>query len=229
MNVFGIFAKRPQPGRVKTRIAAALGDELAAELHAAFVQDLIAAFRQTGDRRFLGYAPREADAGEYFRRLCEDDYTLWAQPETDLGGRMSAFFSERFERGGTNVVLIGSDSPTLPVESVDSAFVALETCDCVLGPATDGGYYLIGLRRPQPELFEGIEWSEAGVLRQTVERIDRLRLSLQLLRVWYDVDTPDDLEFLRGHLRGMELAGEELPAATAELLNRRTAAGERFL
>ena len=108
-------------------------------------------------------------------------------------------------------VLIGTDSPTLPIEFIQQAFDMLRDVDCVLGPATDGGYYLIGLRRPAPLLFEQMAWSGPNVLRQTVQRASALGLTLGLLPPWYDIDNLADLQMLAGHIRAMTHAGQTHP------------------
>jgi uncharacterized protein len=232
MNILGLFARHPQPGRVKTRLAADVGDDAAASIYAAFVGDLLERFRDVGDRRIVGYAPADAAARDYFQTACNGDYELWPQPEGNLGDRIAAFFDHAFavaeaasvrteagsvgHAGETRVVLIGSDSPTLPAEFVQTAFASLRDRDCALGPATDGGYYLIGLRAPRRELFEEIAWGGPDVLRQTVARVERSQLSLAVAPVWYDVDTLADLQFLRGHIASTRIAGEEcLPPRTA--------------
>jgi len=208
MNVFGLFAKQPQAGTVKTRLAKSIGDAAAADLYAAFIADLIERFRNTADRRLLGYAPANAAAREFFQNAAQNDYTLWPQPDVDLGGRMAAFFHHAFQSGADRVVLIGSDSPTLPTEFVRRAFDELHQADCVLGPAGDGGYYLIGLRRELPRVFHDITWSGPAVLRQTVERLQSEAATLKLLPLWYDVDCSDDVEFLRGHLAALQAVGK---------------------
>lgn len=224
MNVFGIFAKRPQPGAVKTRLAESIGDEAAAELYAAFLNDLIDRFRAVADRRVLAFAPQTASAADCFRSLCRDDYELWPQPQADLGVRMAAFFDHAFHSGAARAVLVGSDSPTLPEDCLAQAFLSLERRDCVLGPAADGGYYLVGLNRPRPDLFDGVDWGGPLVLEQTVQRLQRAKLSLHLLPVWYDVDSAGDLHFLRGHLAALCAAGKpEIALNTAAVLNRYTA------
>lgn len=235
-KTLGVFAKRPRPGCVKTRLAESIGAPAAAELYGAFLADVLDRFRDAGDRRILGFAnegddedDRENDAA-YFELLCRGDYELWAQPEEDLGGRMAAFFGSAFDGGASRVVLIGSDSPTLPREFVERAFDALAGRDCVLGPATDGGYVLVGLREPRPALFEGIAWSGPQVLRQTVQRCTDSGASLHLLPAWYDVDSAVDYEFLRGHLAGMQAAGESgIPVRTEAFCSRHTLGGATSL
>ena len=220
MNVLGLFAKQPLPGAVKTRLAATLGPEKAARLYAAFLEDLIERMQQRGDHRLLGYAPAGEEAAGYFRRLTAGRYELWEQPPGELGERITAFFAEAFARGAKRAVLMGSDSPTLPGEFIEHAFEALRETDCVLGPAADGGYYLIGLRASRPALFEGVEWSSSAVLRQTLQRLQEQRLTLHLLPVWYDIDTAEDLSFLRGHLAALRWAGDDPAPRTVAFLER---------
>jgi rSAM/selenodomain-associated transferase 1 len=169
-----------------------------------------------GGRRVLAYAP--AEARPWFEAQVPASFTLELQAAGDLGQRIHAFFAGEFERGATKIVLTGSDAPTLNPATVMSAFSHLESRDVVLGPATDGGYYLIGCRRAAPSIFEGIDWSTPDVLRQTVERLHSLGLSLAILPPWYDVDTPDDLRMLSGHLRALRLAGHDPRVPRTEAL-----------
>jgi hypothetical protein len=225
-SVLGVFGKRPEPGRVKTRLATVFGPEAAAELHEAMLFDLLETWSSAdvlapGGRRVLAYAPE--DAGPWFDARVSDSFALQPQADGDLGRRMQAFFAGEFEDGATRVVLIGSDAPTLDPTIVISAFLALEGRDVVLGPATDGGYYLVGSRRVPPPIFEGVDWSTPDVLGQTLGRVRDAGLSLAVLPPWYDIDTPDDLRMLAGHLRAIRLAGADprLPR-TETLLERVT-------
>jgi uncharacterized protein len=208
--VLGIFGKRPEPGKVKTRLAAELGPEIAAEAHEAMLFDLLEAwgserFLVPGGRRVLVFAPE--DAGPWFDERVPGAFALQPQAEGDLGGRMRAFFEGEFEDGASKVVLIGSDSPTLDPSIVVSAFLCLETKDVVIGPSADGGYYLVGCRPPVPGIFEGIDWSTPRVLGQTIDRLRDTGRSLAVLPPWYDVDTPEDWRALAGHVRAMRRAG----------------------
>lgn len=208
--VLGIFAKRPDPGRVKTRLAADLGADFAAEAAEAMTLDLAELWGgdrvlAPGGRRVLAFAPD--DAGPWFDARVPGAMALQPQHGDNLGARMRAFFEGEFEDGASRVVLIGSDSPTLDPSIVVSAFLCLETRDVVLGPSADGGYYLLGCRPPMPPVFEGIAWSTPNVLGQTVERLGQSGLSLALLPPWYDVDSADDWRTLSGHLRALRRAG----------------------
>ena len=221
-SALGVFVKYPQSGRVKTRLAAAWGKQRAADLYAAFVADTLDQFRSTADRRWICYTPATPAAVDYFTDLARGDYELWPQPEGELGERLVAFFDACFASGSQRVVLIGSDSPTLPKEYVEQALERLAAHDavnaCVLGPATDGGYYLVGLRERLLPIFSGIEWSTPHVLRQTIARLSECSATLALLPPWYDVDTPDDVELLRGHLAALQAAGHTIPERTAAVL-----------
>ena len=234
-SALGVFVKYPQPGQVKTRLAAAWGEERAAELYAAFVADTLDRFRSTADRRWACYAPADAAAATYFAELAGDSYELWPQPDGPLGERLAAFFESRFAIGMRRVAIIGSDSPTLPCEYVERAFEQLATSHppdrqaadqpsragrnrCVIGPATDGGYYLVGLRERLLPIFNDIDWSTPQVLRQTVARLSACSATLALLPPWYDVDAPDDIELLRGHVEALQASGRPAPERTAAIL-----------
>jgi rSAM/selenodomain-associated transferase 1 len=129
------------------------------------------------------------------------------QVEGDLGQRMAAFFSAQFQAGAAKVVLVGTDSPTLPLSFIAQAFQQLDRAELVLGPATDGGYYLIGCKEPLPPIFKGIAWGTSAVLGETVGRLPDSRWQLALLPPWYDVDTVADWQMLRGHLAALRRAG----------------------
>jgi rSAM/selenodomain-associated transferase 1 len=227
MRTLGIFAKQPVPGRVKTRLAADWGNERAAALYECFVRDLLSKFATAGDRRVIGFAPNVDEARQWFDaasgQAVVESWTLWPQPELDLGSRMASYFETWTESSADRTILIGSDSPSLPAEYLEQAWQLLETSDCVLGPATDGGYYLIGLRGTVADFdapFRNVEWSTAGVLAQTVGQLKQHGLSLGLLPPWYDVDSAESVVTLTGHLAAIEHSGNPgcLPA-TRQFLN----------
>ena len=198
MNWFGIFAKYWEPGKVKTRLATALGSQSASDIYRVFVRTLVERFRRCADSRVLCYSPPER--ARAFEVLAGEDWIARPQAADDLGGRMRSYFDCCFQDGAKRVVLIGSDSPTLPSEYVESAFRLLGETDVVLGPAEDGGYYLIGASRNVPRIFEGIDWSTARVCEQTIARLGELHLSYESLPQWYDVDELTDLGRLRDEL-----------------------------
>jgi rSAM/selenodomain-associated transferase 1 len=154
--------------------------------------------------RILAHAP--VDAGSYFREVAGEPFAVVPQSPGDLGQRMAAFFQSQLDAGSSATVLIGTDSPTLPLAWVEQAFAALAHADVVLGPATDGGYFLIGIARRLPPIFTGVRWSSAHVLTETVKLLPA-DWRLELLPPWYDVDTLADWQVLCGHLAALRRAG----------------------
>jgi rSAM/selenodomain-associated transferase 1 len=209
-----MFAKYWQPGQVKTRLGHEIGHQAASQLYRQFVQTLLAQLSCAEYQRQLVFTP--ASRRPEFERLCEAvPWQLVVQADGNLGQRISDFFSRQLDSGAECIVLIGSDSPTLPIRRIDQAFDSLDESDIVLGPSCDGGYYLIGLKNHLPALFSEIRWSTPSVLQQTLDRIADAypHFKVQLLEPWYDVDTSRDLRRLY-----TELVQEPDPsAALAEL------------
>jgi len=202
MRCLGLFAKYWQPGRVKSRLAESIGAAPAADLYRTFLATLISRLADSADRRVLAYTPEEHH-DPFHQLLAEtapERWTLESQPAGDLGARMRYFFDTAFAAGASRVVLIGSDSPNVPVPFIDQAFVALERAPVVLGPTTDGGYYLVGAREATPPIFDEIAWSSPSVWQQTVDRLDALSITYRSLPRWYDVDDLADLHRLADDL-----------------------------
>ena len=205
LSVLGLFAKCPEPLQVKTRLARETTPAWAARVAECFLRDAVSRLAGVEARRVLAFAPPAA-AG-YFAEVVQGRFQLVPQGDGDLGRRMAAFFAAQFQAGAQRVVLVGTDSPTVPLAHIETAFQELKRVDLVLGPATDGGYYLIGCARLLGPLFEGIAWSSSRVLAQTVARLSDPACRLALLPPWYDVDTRDDWHVLQGHLRALRRAG----------------------
>ncbi len=222
MNVLGLFAKWPCPGAVKTRLAAETSAEFGSRVASAFLRDSIERLSALDVEHVLSFTPPEERAT--FTPLCGDRWRLVPQCDGDLGARLTDFFARQFEREAKQVVVVGTDSPTLPLDHVRGAFTRLETAEVVIGPATDGGYYLIGAARPVPQIFADVRWSKSDVLHQTIARVESMALRLALLPPWYDVDSLDDWRMLRGHLAAMRRAGIDPLAPHTEAL----AAGQEF-
>jgi len=226
----GLMAKWPAPGLVKTRLTPPLTPLAAAELYAAFVSDLARELAPIRAEKVIlvAGAPADLDLGriEAPRALAAalpawwspwPDWPVRAQRGRDLGARLRAAFAD-LEVGRRPVVLVGADHPDLPGTEVAAAFAALAAADLVLGPTFDGGYYLIGLARPVPEILARMPWSSPELLRVTLDRASTLGLRVAATRPWYDVDRPADLMFLGQHLRLLAQAGGQHPAATAAVL-----------
>ena len=200
-----LFAKAPWPGKVKTRLLGACTPQEAAELYRVFLLDSAALLRSSGAQlKVVACEPPEAQ-GELAGLLGGEGLVFVPQPQAGLGERLARLFACAFDQGMERVVALGSDSPSLPAAYVEEALALLGEREVVLGPSTDGGYYLIGLRRPAPELFAGIAWSTGQVLAQTLERLGGR--SLGLLPMWYDVDTPQDAGLLKVHLEALARSG----------------------
>jgi len=213
-SVLGLFAKWPQAGAVKTRLATDTSTEFAVRVADAFLGDSLERFASIPIRRILAFTPLQQESS--FASIARTSWELEPQCDGDLGERLDRFFQTRFAEGCSRVVVLGTDSPTLPLEYVTDALESLKHRDVVIGPATDGGYYLLGLSRPLPRLFQAIRWSASDVLSQTVARLDAQLLAL--LPPWYDVDTGDDWAALCGHITAMRRAGLDPRVPRTELL-----------
>jgi uncharacterized protein len=191
-----VFARRPEKGKVKTRLAAEIGEAAALEAYreclratAARVGEAAPQLSQKGPFVFGTPDGCSIDLSAYFPRWS----AFMDQGDGDLGERMARAF-----RRLAPAVLVGTDSPDLPLEYFERAFKDLETHDVVIGPAEDGGYVLIGMREAREELFKGVPWSSPDTLKITLEKAKGLKVSL--LPAWYDIDTKADLERWRGRV-----------------------------
>ena len=203
-----MFVKAPTPGAVKTRLQPHLSPDAAAQLYRAFVADSACTLtRSSAQRKVIAYTPASGLSAvrDLLGEAAAAGFEFVRQPEADLGRRMAALFQDRFDEGVKAVVVLGSDSPSLPSAIVDQAFALLQTHSLVLGPCTDGGYYLLGQSRSDAGIFDGVDWSTGRVFEQTLRKARGD--SLALLPPWYDVDTPEEAAFLKAHLRGIRQAG----------------------
>lgn len=216
-RVLGLFAKWPVAGMVKTRLA--VGDAAwGVRVANAFLLDALQRLGLVDARRVLVFSPPDRAAD--FAAVAAGRFHLLAQRDGDLGQRLAAFFDHYMKSGAAAVVAVGTDSPTLPVEYIERAFVELENADVVLGPATDGGYYLIGCGLSHPPMFENISWSSSKVLAETIAALADPHWRVSLLPPWYDVDTPDDWTMLCGHITALRRAGIDPAVPHIEALLR---------
>jgi rSAM/selenodomain-associated transferase 1 len=206
-----VMAKAPMPGTVKTRLG--LPPKEAADLQAALIRDTVEKARSLAPTTLAG-AP--ADRLALISHLLPDDVALIPQPPGDLGDRMLSGARTLFDTATDPVLLLGTDAPTLPADAIEAASSALDLRDISIIPSTDGGYVLLGLRRPVGAVFVGIEWSTEAVHRQTLERAGEAGLSVYEGDPWYDVDEPEDLVRLRWELA----ARPYLAPRTAKFLGR---------
>jgi rSAM/selenodomain-associated transferase 1 len=214
-----LFAKKPEEGSVKTRLQPEFSPVESVELYTNFAKDCIENLaRASIDRRLIAYTP--SDAEETLRGLNNSltSFEYYSQGSGNLGLRLERVFNFVFSKGGERVVALGTDAPTLPTDYINLAFDLLGSNDVVLGPAVDGGYYLIGSRVDVGNLFRDIPWGTEHVFEQTIDRLKGT--SFSLLPPWYDIDRPRDVKFLIAHLRGMHLTGSPVARNTLSYLEQ---------
>ncbi|HMK56859.1 MAG TPA: TIGR04282 family arsenosugar biosynthesis glycosyltransferase [Dissulfurispiraceae bacterium] len=188
-----IFVKWPEKGKVKTRLAAAIGEEGACKLYKCFVEDTVAMAGAAGFRPLIAYCPEEA--GSRVAAWLGNGKDYMPQSGRDLGEKMKNAFKRVFEDGCLQAVLIGSDIPDLPPAIITEAFSALENKQAVIGPAKDGGYYLIGFRRDAyaGQVFRGMSWGSSDIFERSIAVLEREGIDVYVLPVWSDMDRPADI------------------------------------
>jgi rSAM/selenodomain-associated transferase 1 len=220
----GIMCKAPQPGRAKTRLAARIGAVCAAELSECFLRDVAAAVdslpENLGRKGYGVYAP--AGTEPELKRLFPSSFGLLLQVDAEFGNVLHGAIRDLLAMGHDCAVLVNGDSPTLPPAVLTATVESLRQDGdrVVLGPASDGGYYLIGLKRPHRRLFEEIAWGTDVVAEQTLERAREIGLEAVALPEWYDVDDVETLGWLRNELAGCSTRfrnGGAAPATRAYL------------
>jgi len=201
-NVLLVVAKKPSPGQTKTRLCPPLNCKQAADLYECFLCDTLAVMRDVPNvTPKIVYLPQ--DAHDYFRNLAPD-MDLVQQRGESLGERLDNLLTDVLLDGADKAVVMNSDSPTLPKAYLIQAFDQLTATDVVLGPTLDGGYYLIGVKEPQPGILRDVEMSTPYVLRDTLELARKAGVTVSLLPEWYDVDTVEELHRLRNDISGLQ-------------------------
>ena len=186
-----MFVRAPEAGRVKTRLAATLGAEGALRVYRRLAEHTVREARAVDAELRIHFTP--ADREHDVRAWLGDGPRYLAQAEGDLGTRMDTAFRAAFADGAERVVIVGSDLPDLSAALLRRAFEALDQHPAVLGPARDGGYYLLGMRAMIPGVFDGVPWSTDAVLARTLERMRAAGVAPALLPRLADVDEADDL------------------------------------
>jgi uncharacterized protein len=193
-----VVAKRPEPGQTKTRLCPPLSSEQAAVLYECFLCDTLEIMRRVpGVQRTIAYLPQ--DAHSYFNKLAPD-LSLVPQRGETLGERLDNMLTQSLSGGAGKAVVVDSDSPTLPAAYLSQAFERLEVADVVLGPTRDGGYYLVGMKKPHPQLLRQVQMSTPHVLQDTLALAAQTGVTVSLLPAWYDIDTIEDLRQLHAEL-----------------------------
>jgi uncharacterized protein len=206
-----VFARAPQLGQVKTRLAATVGAERALEIYTTLAEGVVASLAATAAWELVVRCAPDA-ARDEVARWFGADVSVEPQGEGDLGARMLRALEAHLAGGAHRVVIVGTDCPDLDAHVVQRAFAALVTHDLVYGPASDGGYYLVGARRPVPAVFTDVPWSAVDTLAVSLERARQADYSVQLLDVLADIDTEQD--WLAWEARR---AAQEAPNAAQEL------------
>ncbi|WP_413175659.1 TIGR04282 family arsenosugar biosynthesis glycosyltransferase [Anabaena azotica] len=189
-----IFTRYPAAGKTKTRLIPALGDIGAANLQKQMTEHTILQVNKLQKTSAITVEVRFAGGnGELMQNWLGLDFVYKTQGEGDLGERMMRSLADAFDNSAEDVIIIGTDCPGLNSQILTTAFEQIQSFDLVLGPALDGGYYLIGLRKLIPELFYQIQWGTAQVFSQTVEIAQKINLSSVYLTTLADVDRPEDL------------------------------------
>ena len=204
-RILMVFAKAPTPGQVKTRIAKELGATAAADIYRRLGRRMVRQLRG-GDYRMVIYYDPPASEPEIRTWLGDGEHEYLPQRSGDLGERLTHAVEWGFGEGDL-VCVVGTDIPGLDRQKVESAFSLLsdpEGADAVFGPAMDGGYYLLALRRPAPDLFRGIPWSTDRVLEESMKRANGLGLKVESLLALTDVDRVEDLPDEFRHYRWRE-------------------------
>jgi rSAM/selenodomain-associated transferase 1 len=187
------FIKDPRKGRVKTRLASAIGDKMAVKLYRRFLLEMLFTLNKGTFLFYLCYSPE--NSLDNLKDWLGDHYLYMSQGGENLGEKMKNSFVEAFSMSFKRVVLIGSDIPDLPLEFIEEAFTSLREKDAVIGPSFDGGYYLIGFKDQtfSPRVFDGIHWSTGSVFEETLKVLKQEGLTLHTLQPLRDIDTVEDL------------------------------------
>ena len=194
-NALIVFAKNPVSGKVKTRLAESIGDQEALNLYKKLLSNTYLQTKNSVSDKYL-FLSEKKDASLY-----DSSYIQFIQSGNDIGEKMKNAFDKIFKMNYCNIVLTGTDIPDLTTEIINLAFEALNENDFVIGPAFDGGYYLIGMKSFNEFVFENIEWSTDKVLLKTITDIKERSLNYFLLKELYDIDDIEDIEVMKLFLK----------------------------
>lgn len=192
-SALGIIFRIPEYGKIKKRLAAHIGNEEALKAYSSMLHETFKKVRQLSrqDNSIDVYGFYDGTISKN-ESLLKDIQTM-PQDGRDLGEKMYNAIKYLHETGYKKFVLIGADSPDLPIHYIKDAFLKLNDYELVLGPTEDGGYYLIGMNRPLSAIFKDIQWGSSNVLHDTIKKAENKEIRYFLIPFWYDIDTPDDL------------------------------------
>ncbi|MDY0292652.1 MAG: TIGR04282 family arsenosugar biosynthesis glycosyltransferase [Desulfuromonadaceae bacterium] len=194
-----VMTRYPEAGQVKTRLIETLGEHGAANLHKRMAEHTMSTLQPLHDIETADlFVFFNGGSNEQMQRWLGSSFEYQPQQGSNLGEKMVNSFKHIFNTGYNRAVILGTDCPDIEGATVVQALKYLRSADLVLGPAEDGGYYLLGLNQTIPQLFEGIEWGSDRVLAQTTQQAKQQNLSIEYLHPLRDIDTPADLESIRG-------------------------------
>ncbi len=191
-NKLLLFLKEPVVGKVKTRLGAVLGMEKATEIYKKFILYLSKKNLNHNYEVHVYYS--ETQNPLWLKEVFSNRTHFHPQIGGNLGQRLSNAINSQFKTSNAKLVILGGDSPDLPLEYINNAFASFKTHDICIGPSHDGGYYLIGLGHPIPEIFENISWGENTVFKETLDICEKLNKPAYILPKWWDVDTVEDYQ-----------------------------------
>lgn len=194
-NVLMIFLKYPEPGKVKTRLASSIGDKKAALYYRDFVGTILKNTSSLKYVRHIFYSPKEKS--KEIANWLGSQEVYYEQEGECLGERQANAFAKSFRQGAKKVVVIGTDNPLVNNDLIVEAMSLLQVNDIVVGPCADGGYYLLGMKKKNDDLFNGIEWSTDKTFERLMNNAENIGLSAGVLREGFDVDTVEDLNMLK--------------------------------
>ena len=214
-NLLLIFVKAPRKGQVKTRLAAYIGEDLALRMYQAMVEDLLENVRESHhyDIQIMVW-PEKSE--EEVRNWLQWPGVIASQIQGDLGIKLNHAFGKGFNQGFKRIIIIGSDLPGISSSLITQCFQKLQQYPLVLGPAWDGGYYLIGLNSTQPQLLTKVSWSTPEVLAETIDRAQQANLPYYLLKEMRDIDEYEDVLALWKSIKNVKR--NNLPHSTAAIL-----------
>ena len=187
-NALILLARAPELGKVKTRIATEVGAEKALHVYTRLLKNIVSSMSdlEKSVRKIIAWTKVPDNTGDY------QDWEHWLQPEVDLGDCMQWAIHNSVALGAEKAIIVGADIPDISQDRIERAFDTLDYTDVVLGPAADGGYYLVGAKRDIPELFPDINWGGTDVLDKTTESLQKTGISFQLLDILSDIDHWED-------------------------------------
>nr|WP_307775887.1 TIGR04282 family arsenosugar biosynthesis glycosyltransferase [uncultured Cetobacterium sp.] len=205
MNALVVMTRIPVPKKTKTRLMTILTPEECAEIHTAFLKDIIETGSQLKDTDFYLFYGDEGPL-DLIKDLIKDDMTTLPQEGENLGEKMRNIFSELFNKGYEKIVLMGADIPEVSERDLQNAFDMLTTKDLVFGPTLDGGYYLVGMKKLYEVIFDPeIKWGTPEVFQETLEVIKKSGIEVNLIKTHEDIDTKEDLKALDNRIKNCDL------------------------